>query len=211
MTTASTTTRTRSSLGIGSSSLPIVRSRTKLLAGIAVTIFAAMFASVVYGSVGDRTDVVSLVKDVEQGHAITASDLGVAQVSVSGDIRTIASKDRSQLVGQVATTHLSAGSLLAPSSLSRGAALGPGQVKVAALMKPGQYPVAMKPGDSVRLVLPDAPADASAAPIIGTVASIDNVSDVSGSSTVTFTTDDAVANAVASAGATGDLAAVVRS
>lgn len=211
--TTTTSTQTRTQLGIGSTALPMIRNRSRLIAGVIAVAFACLLSSVVYGEVNDRTDVLVLSRNVEQGHVITAGDLTIAEVALSGNMKSFGPAERSTLVGQVASTHLASGTMLSPGVVTPAGPMKPGSATAAALMKPGQYPASMRTGDRVRLITPSASGtSADAAPatsIDGTVTSIDRASDTSGAVSISFVIDERFADAVASAGATGNLAAVV--
>lgn len=205
--------QTKTQLGIGSASLPMVRNRSRLIAGVIAIAFACLLASVVYGNVNNRSDVLVLGRSIEQGHVITASDLSVAEVALADNMKAFAPGQRSTLIGQAASTRLEAGTLLSPGIVNPVGPMTKGTATAAALMKPGQYPASMKAGDRVRLITP-APStpspDGSAAPSIdGTVVSIDRASDAAGAASVSFVIQEQFANVVAGSGATGSLAAVV--
>lgn len=206
-------TQNKSQLGVAGVSLPMIRNRSRLVAGLIAITFSCLLASVVYGDLNNRSEVLVLSHSVEQGHIISTSDLTTSEVSLAANVRSLAPGQRSTLIGQKASTRLEAGTMLSPDLVDPVNQMTIGTATAAALMKPGQYPASMKVGDRVRLITPapsTAPIDGFTPPLIdGSVTSIDRASEASGAASVSFIIPEQFANAVASSGATGSLAAVV--
>ena len=74
-------------------------------------------AAVVFMSVGDRKEVVALARAVPRYEAITPDDLKVVHVAADPEVQTVAAAGIDGLVGRVAATDLTPGSLLAPKQL----------------------------------------------------------------------------------------------
>ncbi|MFJ9544057.1 SAF domain-containing protein [Streptomyces sp. NPDC101225] len=112
-------------------------------AGVAVLLF----------QVGDRTDVVTVVRDVEVGQVLTARDLGRASVALDADVKAVRVDDLKSVVGKRAAVELKPGSLLAPSQVTKDALVKAGEQLVPIGLEPKQIPAtALVPGQKVELV-----------------------------------------------------------
>lgn len=93
-------------------------------------------------------EVVTLVRPVVAGQALTAGDLGMTRLS-GGGVRAF---DRSGLVGLVGrrtAVALPAGTLLSNGVLTDAAVPGPGQQVLAMALKAGAFPPGLAPGRAV--------------------------------------------------------------
>ncbi|MFE9882291.1 SAF domain-containing protein [Streptomyces sp. NPDC005784] len=103
--------------------------------------------------VGDRTQVVTVVRDVQVGQVLTAQDLGKASISLDPAVKAVRADDLDQVVGERAAVELRPGSLLAPSQVTRDSLVRAGEQLVPIGLKPEQVPAtALVPGQKVRLV-----------------------------------------------------------
>ena len=129
------------------------------LAALAVMLVvgcSAVSASLVFAS-GDTTAVLTVVRAVPVGQALTAADLGTADISGSG-VTAIAAATRDKIVGLTAAVDLVPGSLLTDGMVTREAVPGPGQAVVGLSLKPGLLPDAeLRAGTTVMLVRLAAP------------------------------------------------------
>ncbi len=113
--TAATTAgavRPEGSTGLTGAGLAPVRGRRRpWLLGLGAFLATLGSLTVVWlvGAAGQRQEVLAVRADVAYGEALTADDLTIARVSVDPGIAVLPSADRDALVGQVATTRLSAG------------------------------------------------------------------------------------------------------
>ncbi|MGW7670210.1 SAF domain-containing protein [Streptomyces sp. NPDC054775] len=103
--------------------------------------------------VGHRTQVVTVVREVQVGQVLTERDLGRASVALDPAVKAVRADDLDEVVGQRAAVELRPGSLLAPSQVTRDSLVRPGEQVVPIGLKPEQVPAsALVPGQKVRLV-----------------------------------------------------------
>jgi SAF domain len=112
--------------------------------------FAAVSAAlVVRGS--HSVPVLALARTVPAGQPLTNEDLRVAEISGSG-VSALAASARSVVVGETATSTLTAGTLLNAGMLTRTPAPPAGQQVVALSLKSGAVPAEVAAGRSVSLI-----------------------------------------------------------
>ncbi|MGW0078923.1 SAF domain-containing protein [Streptomyces cellulosae] len=112
-------------------------------AGVAVLLF----------QVGDRTEVVTVVRDVEVGQALTEQDLGKASVALDPAVKAVRADEVDLVVGKHAAVELKPGSLLSPSQVTEDSLVKAGEQLVPIGLKPEQVPAtALVPGQKVQLV-----------------------------------------------------------
>jgi hypothetical protein len=103
--------------------------------------------------VGHRTEVVTVVRDVQVGQVLTESDLGKASISLDPAVETVRAADLDSMVGKRAAVELKPGSLLAPSQVTKDSLVKAGEQLVPIGLKPEQVPAtALVPGQKVELV-----------------------------------------------------------
>ncbi|MFD7708584.1 SAF domain-containing protein [Streptomyces sp. NPDC059786] len=103
--------------------------------------------------VGDRTEVVTVVRDVQVGQVLTEKDLGRASVALDPAVRAVRGDDLGSVVGKRAAVELRPGSLLAPSQVTKDSLVKAGEQVVPIGLEPKQVPAtALVPGQKVELV-----------------------------------------------------------
>ncbi|TXS61401.1 flagellar biosynthesis protein FlgA [Streptomyces sp. me109] len=103
--------------------------------------------------VGHRTEVVTVVRDVQVGQVLTEQDLGKASISLDPAVHAVTADDLDQVVGKRAAVELRPGSLLAPSQVTKDSLVKAGEQLVPIGLKPEQIPAtALVPGQKVQLV-----------------------------------------------------------
>ncbi|MEU4013009.1 SAF domain-containing protein [Streptomyces pseudogriseolus] len=103
--------------------------------------------------VGDRTPVVTVVRDVQVGQVLTEQDLGEASVALDPAVKAVRADDLKSVVGKRAAVELKPGSLLSPSQVTKDSLVKPGEQLVPIGLKPDQVPAtALAPGQKVQLV-----------------------------------------------------------
>ncbi|MFF4557765.1 SAF domain-containing protein [Streptomyces sp. NPDC001422] len=103
--------------------------------------------------VGHRTDVVTVVRDVQVGQVLTEQDLGKASISLDPAVKAVTADHLDQVVGKRAAVELRPGSLLAPSQVTADSLVKAGEQLVPIGLKPEQIPAtALVPGQKVELV-----------------------------------------------------------
>ncbi|MFC8833360.1 SAF domain-containing protein [Streptomyces griseoincarnatus] len=103
--------------------------------------------------VGDRTEVVTVVRDVEVGQVLTEQDLGKASVALDPAVKAVRADEVESVVGKRAAVELKPGSLLSPSQVTKDSLVKAGEQLVPIGLKPEQVPAtALVPGQKVQLV-----------------------------------------------------------
>ncbi|MEU9221952.1 SAF domain-containing protein [Streptomyces sp. NPDC048376] len=103
--------------------------------------------------VGDRTDVVTVVRDVQVGQVLTEQDLGKASVALDPAVKAVRADDVDSVVGKRAAVELKPGALLSPAQVTRDSLVKAGEQLVPVGLKPEQVPAtALVPGQRVKLV-----------------------------------------------------------
>ncbi|MEU6324780.1 SAF domain-containing protein [Streptomyces sp. NPDC047009] len=103
--------------------------------------------------VGHRTQVVTVVRDVQVGQVLTERDLGRASVALDPAVKAVRAEDLDSVVGKRAAAELMPGSLLAPSQVTKDSLVRPGEQVVPVGLKPEEVPASsLVPGQKVRLV-----------------------------------------------------------
>ncbi|WP_405562833.1 SAF domain-containing protein [Streptomyces phaeochromogenes] len=103
--------------------------------------------------VGNRTDVVTVVRDVQVGQVLTEDDLGKASIALDPAVKAVDSDDLDSVVGKRAAVELKPGSLLAPAQVTKDSLVKAGEQLVPIGLEPKQIPAtALMPGQKVQLV-----------------------------------------------------------
>ncbi|MFD8737495.1 SAF domain-containing protein [Streptomyces sp. NPDC059618] len=103
--------------------------------------------------VGNRTDVVTVVRDVQVGQVLTGADLGNASIALDPAVKAVRANDLKSVVGKRAAVELKPGSLLAPSQVTKDSLVKAGEQLVPIGLEPKQIPAtALLPGQKVQLV-----------------------------------------------------------
>ena len=133
---------------------PRRRRRPALLAlALAMVVLGALGAAYLATSLGQTSPVIAMARQVPWGQTITAADLVEARVSSDPALAPIPYADRDQVIGMVAATTLTAGSLLTREALTEEPLPPPGQQLVGVGVTAVQLPTTqLRPGDEVLLV-----------------------------------------------------------
>nr|WP_225080834.1 SAF domain-containing protein [Streptomyces sp. CoT10] len=103
--------------------------------------------------VGNRTDVVTVARDVQVGQVLTEDDLGKASIALDPAVKAVRADDLAAVVGKRAAVELKPGSLLAPSQVTKDNLVKAGEQLVPIGLEPKQIPAtALVPGQKVKLV-----------------------------------------------------------
>lgn len=103
--------------------------------------------------VANRTDVVTVVRDVQVGQVLTEDDLGEASIALDPAVKAVRADDLKSVVGKRAAVELMPGSLLAPSQVTKDNLVKAGEQLVPIGLEPKQIPAtALVPGQKVELV-----------------------------------------------------------
>ncbi|MET8601153.1 SAF domain-containing protein [Streptomyces althioticus] len=131
------------------------RRRRPGVIALSLTLIAAGGAgvAVLLLQVGDRTDVVTVTRDVQVGQVLTEDDLGKASVALDPAVKTVRADDLKSVVGKRAAVELKPGSLLAPSQVTGDSLVKAGEQLVPIGLEPKQIPAtALVAGQKVQLV-----------------------------------------------------------
>lgn len=148
---------------------PPRRRRRPALLALAVTmvILGALGAAYLATSLGQTSSAIAIARVVPWGQTLTAADLVEARISADPALQPIPYDQRDQVIGMVAATTLTPGSLLTRDALTDQRLPAPGQQLVGVGVSTVQMPTtALRPGDDVLLV-PVAAGTAPAASVAG--------------------------------------------
>lgn len=135
----------------------VLRSRRRrpgvIALSVALIASGGLCGAVLFTTTGQRTDVVTVAREVPVGSVITEQDLGEASISLDPGLKTVKVEDRGGIVGKRAAVDLKPGSLLARNQITDKALVGPGEQLVGVSVKPSQVPAtALAPGQQVQIV-----------------------------------------------------------
>ncbi len=130
------------------------RRRPALLAlALALVVLGALGAAYLATSLGQTSPVIAIAREVPWGQQITAADLVQARVAGDPALAPIPYGERDQVIGMVAATTLTPGSLLTRDALTEQPLPPPGQQLVGVGVSAVQLPAtSLRPGDDVLLV-----------------------------------------------------------
>lgn len=195
---------------------PRRRRRPALLAlAVAMVVLGALGASFVATSLGRTSSVIALGEAVAWGETIEATDLVEARISSDPALSPILYADREQVIGMIAATDLTAGSLLTLDAVTAERFPPAGSQLVGVPVTAGQLPVTpLQPGDAVLLVpvaTEGAPSEAGAARPGGVEATVARVgpAGVDRLRVVDVLVDDSVGPDVAARAAAGLVVIIV--
>jgi len=142
---------------------PRRRRRPALLAvAVALVVLGALGVTLVASSLGQTSPVIALRSPVAWGEPIQATDLVEARIAADPALSPIPYADRDEVIGLLAGTDLTAGSLLTRDQVTAERFPPVGMQLVGVAVTSAQLPVTpLQPGDDVLLV-PVAAADAAA-------------------------------------------------
>ncbi len=197
------------------------RRRRPAMVALAVALAGAgvLVSAAVYQRTDRQVPVVVVTSSVPAFGVLSASDIGIADVSVPGGVHVIPASQLSQVSGQIAAVTLRPGTLLAPADLTAAQPPGPGQVLIPIPLKPESLPASgLAAGDQVLIVA--TPGDqgqsssSTAAPALTTparamVAAVDLTTDQDGFDVVDVLVAASAGSDVASQVSTGQFALVV--
>jgi hypothetical protein len=185
-----------------------------LVAGLLAMVVCAGAFALVYLGADARVQVLAAARPLAAGQTITAGDLQVVRIVPDAGMPLFPAEQASQVIGRSVAVPVAAGTLLSESQLGP-VAWPPGGQAVAALpVKPGRLPAGLAPGSPVLVVtvaadpqLASGVPSGQVAPVPATVVQVAEGVDGTGTAVVTLLL--ARADAVAVAGAAGDLALVL--
>lgn len=196
----------RPARGPGVTLAPVRGQRRPWVFGLGALLATLGALSVVWlvGAAGQRQEVLAVRTDVTYGQELTAADVTLARVSVDPGVAVVPWAERSAVIGQVATTHLSPGMLLTSGMVEPVGEPAVGRVLVPLALPAKRLPAAgLRAGDRILVVGPD-----RTAPIAATVVRV-AAPDIDGISVVDVTTSPGAGTELAATAAESDVALVV--
>lgn len=125
----------------------------ELTIGILIVAVFALAGTWFYANSTDHEAVLALRTPVDRGSVVTADDLQVVQISSDDALNVLGRDQASAVVGQIALSDLSPGTLITSDDVAASAAIEPGDGVVGLALDPGEYPtLSLRPGDLVRVV-----------------------------------------------------------
>ena len=125
----------------------------ELTIGVLIVAVFALAGTWFYANSTDHEAVLALRTPVARGSVVTADDLQVVQVSSNDALNVLGRDEASAVVGQIALSDLSPGTLITTDDVAASAAIEPGDGVVGLALDPGEYPtLSLRPGDLVRVV-----------------------------------------------------------
>jgi len=130
----------------------------RVAVGLLLMLVAIFGGASLINSARARTPVLVAAGVLQPGEVIKASDVRVAEVSLSGGIAHLSASTRDQVVGKVAAEPLWEGKLLGPNSVSGAPPLPAGTVAMSLLLKPEQAVAgSVRAGDRVAVIASTTP------------------------------------------------------
>jgi hypothetical protein len=178
-----------------------------------MVVLGALGAAFLATSLGETSSVIAVAREVPWGQELTAADLAEAHVVSDPELEPIPWTERDQMIGMVATTTLTSGSLLTRGAVSATRLPPTGKQLVGIPVAQGQAPVTpLAPGDAVLLVPVSGDAGGTGptpvAPVEGTVVNSGAVGS-DGRRVVDVLVDESDGPEVAASAAAGGLAIVL--
>ena len=177
----------------------------ELTIGILIVAVFALAGTWFYANSTDHEAVLALRTPVDRGSVVTADDLQVVQVSSNDALNVLGRDQAGAVVGQIALSDLSPGTLITSDDVAASAAIDPGDGVVGLALDPGEYPtLSLRPGDLVRVVqVPGSTETDTADAVLAAEAEIVDVAPIGVQQQlfVSLAVDTSEADAIARAGA----------
>ncbi|GAA5079145.1 SAF domain-containing protein [Streptomyces similanensis] len=108
--------------------------------------------------VSDRTEAVTVTRNVQVGQVLTEADLGTASIALDPAVKSVHADDLKSVVGKRAAVELKPGSLLTPAQVTKDSLVKAGEQLVPIGLEPKQIPAStLVPGQRLELVHVPAP------------------------------------------------------
>ncbi len=140
---------------------PARRKPGRIAAAVVLMVVCSWLAAVVFLSVGHRREVVALARPVARFTQLSRSDLRVVRVASDPSVSVVSAANVDDLVGRVAATDLTAGSLLSDKQLmAKGRRpVGNGEAVVGTLLASTDSPDVLPLGARVQVIVRAAASD----------------------------------------------------
>ena len=173
--------------------------------GIALIAFGVIGSMAVYRSASATVSVVGVVRDVDRGQVIEASDLQAIRISLETAQYFVDASNAGSLLGKSLTVSVKGGTPLSESMVSSASPLGLDEALTSAAVPTGNIPANLAVNDKVRLVLtPDATITNASPPLlfdeVVTISAIEQSDELNSAVIVTFRGPLRLSLAIAGAG-----------
>lgn len=129
-----------------------------MASGALLASLGALMVVWLVGAAGQRQEVLVVRQQVPYGSVVTDEDLGVARISLDPGIRSVPTTDRGLVVGQVASTRLVPGMVLAPGMVEPEGEPVAGRVLVPLALATERMPAGgLRAGDRILVIDTGAP------------------------------------------------------
>ena len=173
--------------------------------GIALIALGVIGSMAVYRSASATVSVVGVVRDVDRGQVIEASDLQAIRISPETAQYFVDASNAGSLLGKSLTVSVKGGTPLSESMVSSASPLGLDEALTSAAVPTGNIPANLAVNDKVRLVLtPDATITNASPPLlfdeVVTISAIEQSDELNSAVIVTFRGPLRLSLAIAGAG-----------
>jgi hypothetical protein len=173
--------------------------------GIALIAFGVIGSMALYRSASATVSVVGVVRDVDRGQVIEASDLQAIRISPETAQYFVDASNAGSLLGKSLTVSVKGGTPLSESMVSSASPLGLDEALTSAAVPTGNIPANLAVNDKVRLVLtPDATITNASPPLlfdeVVTISAIEQSDELNSAVIVTFRGPLRLSLAIAGAG-----------
>ena len=186
---------------------PASRRRARVAAGAALAAVGIGGNVLLYTSLDDTTEVLQLTANVRAGEQIDAADLRVVEVELDSTVPVVTADRIGSIVGQYASVHIPAGTLLVDVLVRPDPLVAPGRSVVAIEIRPTQVPYGLLERSRVQIVVvgdADEPAFVTQGRVVSVIGT-----DAEGSEVGSMSVEVAAADAAAIAGADDDVRIVL--
>lgn len=126
------------------------------VASLLLIVVSGAVAAAAFQTAGHKESVIAVARPVQQGAAITVSDLRVVRISSSAGVAVIPASMAARVIGMHASVALTPGSLVTLSDFSTHSTVESGEAIVGLALKEGQLPAeGVEGGEWVALILTD--------------------------------------------------------
>lgn len=131
------------------------RNWPRLALGVIVVLASGLAFTAFYTSAGDRRPVLAVARDVGRYEEIERADLRTVLVGAEPGVELVSETELDQVVGRVALTELTQGSLLSPAEVADAGdrIVGPDEAVVGAKLGAGAAPIGDLPAGTRVLVI----------------------------------------------------------
>lgn len=151
----------------GPEEVPVPRRWGFMALGLALVLACGLGFLALYEGAGNRKPVVIAANDVGKWETIERADLRVALVAAEPGVATVPESDLDEVVGHVAATELTQGSLLSPRDIADDGdrLVAPDEALVGARLSSGAVPLGELPtGTQILVIVRPGPSDPDADP-----------------------------------------------